>query len=52
MDPFDGPDPNEIKRNILNINLDKNQYIMIPMYLRPIIEACFILNENVRPTST
>ncbi|CDW78710.1 morn domain repeat containing protein [Stylonychia lemnae] len=50
-DPFDGPDPNEIKRNILNLNLEKNQYMMIPMFLRPIIEACFILDENVRPTT-
>jgi serine/threonine protein kinase len=50
-DPFDGPDPNEIKRNILNLTLDANQYNMIPMFLRPIIEACLILDENYRPSS-
>lgn len=50
-DPFDGPDPNDIKRNILTLKLDINQYMMIPMFLRPIVEACFILDENLRPTS-
>lgn len=50
-DPFDGPDPNEIKKNILNLTLDAVQYNMIPMYLRPIIEACLYLDDNFRPSS-
>ena len=50
-DPFDGPDPNEIKRNILSLSLDVSQYSMIPALLRPILEACFIIDESIRPTS-
>jgi len=50
-DPFDGSDPNEIKRNILNMSLDANQYMMIPFFMKPILEACFILDENIRPSS-
>lgn len=51
-DPFDGPDPNEIKRNILSLTLDVTQYMMIPVILKPILEACFIVDENIRPTTT
>jgi serine/threonine protein kinase len=51
-DPFDGPDPNEIKRNILSVTLDLNQYSQIPIMLRPIMDACFVKDENLRPSSS
>lgn len=50
-DPFDGKDPSQIKQNILSANLDKDWQSNVPSILRPILEACFKLDENLRPSA-
>jgi serine/threonine protein kinase len=50
-DPFDGKDPNEIKFNILNVKLETNSVSNIPLVYKPLLEACFTLDDTYRVTS-
>jgi hypothetical protein len=51
-DPFDADNPAEIKFNILNKRIDMNYQVNIPQIFKPIIEACLIYDENLRPSSS
>jgi len=50
-DPFDGKDPKEIKQNILTLEIESEYFSVIPQIFKPILEACFSKDENLRPTA-
>lgn len=57
-DPFDGRDPEAVKRNILNFNLQEMQAksktladeVCDPMVFTPLMQACFNFEDTLRPS--